>query len=78
MKRRQQAWSGQYFAEHGISKIPSCKSLQTDIEKLTSRQNELYEKLHEKRNEIKRLQTITDNIQKTIEQENKRKNEYEI
>ena len=67
-----------YFAEHSITKIPSYKSLQTDIEKLTSRQNELYEELHEKREEVKRLQTIADNIQKTIGQENKRRNEYEI
>ena len=67
-----------YFSERGITKIPNYKSLQTDIEKLTSRQNELYEELHEKRDEAKRLQTITDNIQKTIGQVNKRRNEYEI
>ena len=67
-----------YFAEHSITKIPSYKSLQTDIEKLTSRQNELYEELHEKREEVKRLQTIADNIQKTIGQVNQRRNEYEI
>ena len=29
-----------YFAEHGISKIPSYKVLQADIEQLTSQQNE--------------------------------------
>ena len=67
-----------YFAEHGITKIPSYKSLQTDIDKLTSRQNELYEELKEKRSEVKRLQTITDNIQKTIGQETKRRDTYEI
>ena len=52
--------------------------MQTEIERLTLRQNELYEELHEKRDEVKRLQTITDNIQKTIGQENQRRNEYEI
>ena len=67
-----------YFAEHGITKIPSYKSLQTEIELLTSQQNELYDELHEKRDEVKRLQTITDNIQKTIGQENKRRDTYEI
>ena len=67
-----------YFAEHGIAKIPSYKTLQTDIERLTSQQNELYEELKEKRSEVKRLQTITDNIQKTIGQENKRRDTYEI
>ena len=67
-----------YFKEHGVTKIPSYKSLQTDIEKLTSWQNELYDELHEKRDEVKRLQTITDNIQKTIGQDNKRRNDYEI
>ncbi len=67
-----------YFTEHGITKIPSYKTLQAEIEKLTSQQNELYEELHEKRDEVKRLQTITDNIQKTVGQENQRRNEYEI
>ena len=67
-----------YFAEHGISKIPSYKTLQSEIERLTSQQNELYEELKEKRSEVKQLQMIADNIQKTIGQENKRKNEYEI
>ena len=52
--------------------------LQADIEQLTSRQSELYEEIREKRDEVKRLQTITDNIQKTIGQENQRRNEYEI
>ena len=37
-----------YFAEHSISKIPSYKVLQSDIEQLTSQQNELYEEFHEK------------------------------
>ena len=55
-----------YFAEHGISKIPSYKTLQSEIERLTSRQNDLYEELHEKREEVKRLQTIADNIAKTL------------
>ena len=67
-----------YFAEHGISKIPSYKILQSEIERLTSQQNELYDELHEKRDEVKRLQTIADNIQKTIGQDNKRRNDYEI
>ena len=68
----------QYFAEHGITKIPSYKTLQSEIEWLTSQQNELYEKLKEKRSEVKWLQTIADNIQKTIGQVNQRRNEYEI
>ena len=70
--------SKRYFAEHGITKIPSHKTLQTEIERLTSHQSELYEKLREKRGEVKRLQTIADNIQKTIGQDNKRRNDYEI
>ena len=70
--------SKRYFAEHGITKIPSHKTLQTEIEQLTSQQNGLYEELHEKRSEVKQLQTIADNIQKTIGQENKRRDSYEI
>ena len=67
-----------YFKEHGVTKIPSYKTLQSEIERLTSQQNELYEELREKRDEVKWLQTIADNIQKTIGQVNKRRNEYEI
>ena len=69
-----------YFAEHGITKIPSYKTLQTDIERLTSQQNELYEELYEKRDEVKRLQTIADNIDQTLrEKSNRTKNkDYEI
>ena len=55
-----------YFKEHGITKIPSYKTLQTEIERLTSQQNELYEELKEKRSEVKRLQTVADNISKTL------------
>ena len=58
-----------YFTEHVISKIPSYKTLQTEIERLTSQQSELYEKLHEKRDEVKRLQTIADNISRTLHEE---------
>ncbi len=58
-----------YFNEHGITKISSYKTLQAEIEKLTSQQNELYEELHEKRDEVKRLQIITDNINRTLHEE---------
>ena len=58
-----------YFAEHGIAKIPSYKTLQSEIERLTSQQNELYAELKEKRSEVKRLQTIADNIERTLREE---------
>ena len=58
-----------YFSEHGISKIPRYKALQSEIERLTSQQNELYAELKEKRSEVKRLQTIADNINRTLHEE---------
>ena len=58
-----------YFKERGIAKIPSYKTLQSEIEKLTSQQNELYAELKEKRSEAKRLQIITDNINRTLHEE---------
>ena len=58
-----------YFSERGITKIPSYKVLQADIERMTSQQNELYEELKEKRSEVKRLQTIKDNIERTLHEE---------
>ena len=65
-----------YFAEHGITKIPSYKTLQSEIERLTSQQNELYAEWKEKRSEAKRLQIITDNINRTLhEKSNKAKDQ---
>ena len=58
-----------YFKEHGVTKIPSYKTLQSEIERLTSRQNELYEELREKHSEAKRLQTVADNINRTLYEE---------
>ena len=58
-----------YFKEHGITKIPSYKILQTEIERLIPQQNELYEELKEKRSEVKWLQTILDNIERTLHEE---------
>ena len=58
-----------YFKEHGVTKIPSYKTLQAEIERLTSQQNELYAELKEKRSEVKRLQTILDNIDRTLHEE---------
>ena len=58
-----------YFKEHGITKIPSYKTLQSEIERLTSQQNELYAELKEKRREVKRLQIIADNINRTLHEE---------
>ena len=43
--------------------------LQADIEQLTSQQNELYEELRGKRDEVKRLQTVSDNIERTLHDE---------
>ena len=64
-----------YFKEHGVTKIPNYKTLQSEIEQLTSRQNELYAELKEKRSDVKRLQTILDNIERTLHEEsNKIKN----
>ena len=58
-----------YFSEHGMAKIPSYKTLQSEIKRLTSRQNELYEELKEKRDEVKQLQIIADNINRTLHEE---------
>ena len=43
--------------------------MQSEIERLTSQQNELYAKLKEKRSEVKRLQIIADNINQTLHEE---------
>lgn len=67
-----------YFKEHGITKLPSRKGLQTEIERLTSEQNTEYNDYHEKRNTVRKLQMIKDNIDQTLHREPNRQHEKTV
>ena len=66
-----------YFREHSITKLPSRKGLQMEIERLTSEQNAEYNDYREKRNTVRKLQTIKDNIDQTLHREPSRQQKYE-
>ena len=54
--------SARYFKAQGISKLPASKTLQAEIEQLTREKNSLYNEYREKKENVRELQTIKDNI----------------
>ena len=66
-----------YFREHGVTKLSSRKGLQAEIELLTSEQNAEYNDYREKRNTVRKLQMIKDNIDQTLHREPSRQQKYE-
>ena len=55
-----------YFDSQGLTKLPSYKALQTDIEGLIQRKNELYNEYHAVKEKDKELGTIHHNIQQIL------------
>ncbi|MFR9102404.1 MAG: relaxase/mobilization nuclease domain-containing protein [Coprococcus phoceensis] len=60
-----------YFRENGISKLPSYKSLQAEIESLIKEKNSGYNDYRAKREEYRRLQTVKGNIDQILRRERK-------
>ena len=55
-----------YFDSQGLTKLPSHKALQTDIEGLIKQKNELYNEYHAAKEKDKELGTIHHNIQQIL------------
>ena len=55
-----------YFREHGISKLPTYKALQAEIEQLTAQKNARYNDYREKKERVKELQTVKGNIDQIL------------
>ena len=55
-----------YFDSQGLTKLPNRKDLQTDIEGLIQRKNELYNEYHAAKEEDKKLGTIHHNVQQIL------------
>ena len=51
-----------YFKAHGITKIPSYKALQVEIERLIADKNVAYNTFHEQKSRCTELQTIQQNL----------------
>ena len=63
--------AARYFKENGISKLPSYKSLQAEIETLIKEKNSGYNDYRAKREEYRRLQTVKGNIDQILRRERK-------
>ena len=63
--------AARYFRENGISKLPSYKSLQAEIETLIKEKNSGYNDYRAKREEYRRLQTVKGNIDQILHRERK-------
>ena len=61
--------AARYFRENGISKLPSYKSLQAEIESLIKEKNSGYNDYRAKREEYRRLQTVKGNIDQILRRE---------
>ena len=59
------------FRENGISKLPSYKALQAEIESLIQEKNSGYNDYRAKREEYRRLQTVKGNIDQILHRERK-------
>ena len=57
---------GQYLMLHRISKLPSYKALQAEIETLIQEKNSGYNDYRAKREEYRRLQTVKGNIDQIL------------
>ena len=63
--------AARYFRENGISKLPSYKALQAEIEVLIKEKNSGYNDYRAKREEYRRLQTVKGNIDQILRRERK-------
>ncbi|EOS27868.1 hypothetical protein C807_04066 [Lachnospiraceae bacterium 28-4] len=61
-----------YFKAQGISKLPASKTLQAEIEQLTGEKNSLYNEYREKKENVRELQTVKNNIDQILHRESER------
>ena len=66
-----------YFDSKGLRKLPSHKTLQTEIEQLIKEKNELYNQYQTTKEEAQRLDTIRHNLEQTLGKKIEHKKEQE-
>ena len=69
--------AARYFRAHGISKLPSHKALQAEIEQLTAEKNAHYNEYREKKARVKELHTVKSNLSQILQGENDRQKKHE-
>ena len=66
-----------YFRAHGVSKLPSYKALQAEIEQLTAEKNAHYNEYREKKARVKELHTVKSNLSQILQGEKDREKKHE-
>ena len=66
-----------YFDSKGLKKLPSYKTLQTEVEQLIKEKNELYNQYQTAKDEAQRLDTIRHNLEQTLGRKIEHKKEQE-
>ena len=66
-----------YFRAHGVSKLPSHKALQAEIEQLTAEKNAHYNEYREKKARVKELHTVKSNLSQILQGEKDREKTHE-
>ena len=66
-----------YFRAHGVSKLPSHKALQAEIERLTAEKNAHYNEYREKKARVRELHTVKSNLSQILKGEKDREKKHE-
>ena len=69
--------AARYFRAHGVSKLPSYKALQAEIEQLTAEKNAHYNEYREKKARVKELHTVKNNLSQILQGEKDREKKHE-
>ena len=67
--------AAKYFKEHGITKLPSTKTLQAEIQQLTSEQNARYKDYREKRDRVEELERVRSNLETVLGHKKEKRHE---
>ena len=69
--------AARYFREHGIKKLPTYKALQGEIERLTAGKNARYNDYRAKKERVRALQTLKENLSQMYRGEPSRQKKQE-
>ncbi len=67
--------ASKYFKDHGITKLPSTKTLQSEIQQLTSEKNALYKNYREKRDRVEELERVRSNLENILGHKKEKRHE---
>lgn len=66
-----------YFKQKGVTKLPTYKALQAEIEQLTAEKNAHYNEYREKKARVKELHTVKSNLSQILQGEKDREKKHE-